>query len=122
MNRFLVKLSLLTLLTGGAYYFFTGTYLPEWHYSSFAWIPLFFASVTLILHGGLVSRKSDSKKFIRYFLESMALKMLIYFTTLFLAVAINRDELAQVAICFLFHYATFTVFETAEAMELGKTV
>lgn len=121
MTRFLVKLLLLTLLAGGLYHVTTSYFMPKWHYSSFVWIPLFFASITLILHGGLISRKSDSKKFIRYFMESMALKMLIYFTTLVLAIAVNRAELMQVAICFLFHYVTFTVFETAEATGLGKT-
>jgi len=120
MTRFLVKLTLLTLLAAGLYFFVTRFFIPQWHYASFLWIPVFFASITLILHGGLLSRRSDSKRFIRYFMESMALKMLIYFTTLVLAIAINRAELMQVALCFLFHYVTFTVFETAEATGLGK--
>ena len=120
MTRFLVKLILLTLLAGGLYFVATSYFLPKWHYSSFFWIPLFFASITLILHGGLISRKSDSKKFIRYFMESMALKMLLYFTALVLAIAVNRAEMIQVALCFLFHYVTFTVFETAEATGLGR--
>ncbi|MBL7923940.1 MAG: hypothetical protein JNL88_07060 [Bacteroidia bacterium] len=117
MQRFLVKLLLLTALTAGLYYL-AGRYLAEqWYYASFFWLPLLIASVTAGLHYGLLKRKDDSKKFIRYYMGSTGLKLFLYLLIIIVFAFANKPQVIPFALCFFFFYLSFTIFEVAEAME-----
>jgi len=117
MVRFLIKLVLLLALSLGLYAFGMG-YLPErLVYPGFVWIGLLVASVTAILHIGLLRRANDSKAFIRYYMGSTALKLLVYLFTVVVFAAANRTMAIPFALGFLFFYVVFTVFEVAESYE-----
>lgn len=117
MQRFLIKLFLLTLLTMGLYYF-AGQYLPsKWYYSNFFWLPCVIALVTAFLHSGLMKRTSDSKRFIRFYMGSTGLKLFIYLTIIIVVAFLDKPVVIPFALSFFFFYLCFTIFEVAEAYE-----
>ena len=111
MFRFILRLLLLTLISTAIYHL-AGNYIPpKWYFENFYWLPCVIATVTGILHFGLMQRKEDSKKFIRYYMGSTGVKLFLYLLIILAFAFMNKQEAVPFALCFFFFYLCFTVFE-----------
>lgn len=115
MQKFIIKLIIITLLTAGIYVYL-GNLVPEkWYYPNFYWLPVFISLITLVLHYGLYVRRNDGKKFIRYYMGSTGLKLFIYLSTIIIFAFINKPLTIPFTLCFFFFYFCFTIFEVLES-------
>ena len=117
MQRFLIKLLLLTAACIAIYYSALSLLPSEWVYENFYWLPCFIAAVTLFLHAGLMKRVHDSKNFIRYYMGATGAKLFIYLITILIFAFINKTEAIAFSLAFFFFYLCFTIFEVSEAMQ-----
>ncbi len=115
MQKFIIKLIVITSLTAGVYALLGNVIPAKWYYINFYWLPIFIAFITLILHHGLYTRRNDGKKFIRYYMGSTGLKLFIYLTTIIIFAFINKPMVIPFALCFFFFYFCFTIFEVLES-------
>ena len=123
MQKFIIKLIVITLLTAGIYAMLGNVIPQKWYYTNFYWLPIFIAFITLILHHGLYTRRNDGKKFIRYYMGSTGLKLFIYLTTIIIFAFINKPMVIPFALCFFFFYFCFTIFEVLESYgDLGRSI
>ncbi len=124
MTKFLFRLFLLTIATMAAYHFAGSVIPPKWYYADFWWLPVFIAVVTALLHSGLLQRRDDNKKFIRFYMGSTGIRLFIYLTTIIVVAMVNKAVAMPFALCFFFFYICFTAFEVSGAMKYfgtGKT-
>jgi hypothetical protein len=115
MQKFIIKLIVITLLTAGIYAMLGNVFLKNGITQTFIGYRLFIAFITLILHHGLYTRRNDGKKFIRYYMGSTGLKLFIYLTTIIIFAFINKPMVIPFALCFFFFYFCFTIFEVLES-------
>lgn len=117
MQRFLLKLILLLSLSL-ALYAFGAEHLPvRLIYPGYVKIGLFVATVTTVLHLGLLRRANDSKAFIRYYMGATALKLLIYLFAVVIFAVANKPMAIPFAVGFLYFYLVFTAFEVSESYQ-----
>jgi len=115
MQKFIIKLIVITLLTAGIYAMAKNIIPEKWYYDNFYWLPLFIAFVTLILHKGLYTRRNDGKRFIRFYMGSTGLKLFLYLTTIIIFALMNKPLTIPFTLCFFFFYFSFTIFEVYES-------
>lgn len=121
LQRFLLKLILLLSLSIGLYAF-GSEHLPDrLVYAGFVKIGLFVATVTTVLHLGLMRRVNDTKAFIRYYMGATALKLLLYLFAVVLFAVANKAEAIPFALGFLYFYLVFTAFEVSESYQAFGT-
>lgn len=117
MLRFFIKLLLLLAVSIGLYAFASG-HLPErLVYPGYAGIGGLVASVTVLVHMGLSRRAGDSKAFIRYYMGSTSIKLLLYLLIVVVFAALNRPMAIPFALGFLYFYLVFTAFEVSESYQ-----
>lgn len=113
--RFFLKLILLLALSI-ALFAFGSEHLPErLVYPGYVKIGLFVATVTAVLHLGLLRRVDDTKAFIRYYMGATALKLLLYLLAVVVFAVTNKPMAVPFAFGFLYFYLVFTGFEVSES-------
>lgn len=117
MTKFILRLTLLTILTMGIYHFAAAVIPEKWYYPDFWWLPVFIALITAVLHSGLLQRKDNSKAFIRFYMGSTGIRLFIYLTTIIVVAVVNKPLALPFALCFFFFYICFTAFEVSGAMK-----
>lgn len=117
MLRFLIKLSLLTVLSS-LLYALAGRFIPaQWIYKGFIWVPVLIAAVTALLHRGLLERKNDGKKFVRYYMGSTGLKLFLYLSIIIVMALVDKTSAVSFAMSFFYFYLCFTIFEVSESYQ-----
>lgn len=115
MRIYYLRISLLLLASAAIYQMLAGRVPSEWYYSDFLWVPLFIATVSVVLHRGLVQRMHDNKLFIRYYMGSTGMKLFLYLSILIVYGVLLPEKLKGFALCFFFFYFVFTALEVSTA-------
>lgn len=115
MRKYYLQISLLLIASVVGYSLLAGSVPPEWYYSDFLWLPLFIATVSVVLHRGLVQRMHDNKQFIRYYMGSTGMKLFLYMSVLIVYGVLLPEKLKGFALCFFFFYFVFTALEVSVA-------
>jgi hypothetical protein len=122
VNKFILQLIAITLITGVTY-FFIGQSLPaKFFFESYMIILFLFFIVTLLFHIGLQkSFEKSSKDFIRYYMGATGAKLFVFLIIILIYAFLNKEKAVSFALTFFFFYLIFTVFEVSIATKLfGK--
>jgi hypothetical protein len=94
--------------------FFTSMYFPEKVDLTTWLIFTYFLGLTLAFHLGLVrSAKRRAQDFIRYYMASTTLKLLLHMGVIIIYSLFNKADAVRFIITFLIFYLLFTTFEVA---------
>lgn len=84
-------------------------------------IPIYFFSITLLLHSQLLkAAEKDAKNFVYSFMGSTALRMFITLIALIIFIFIDRANAMNFAVAFLFSYFVYLIFEVVELQRFFK--
>ena len=122
MNKFILQLFVVTLITG-VIYFFVGQSLPaKFFFEGYLIVLGLFFVVTLLFHIGLQkSFEKGSKDFIRYYMGATGMKLFLFLIIILIYAFLNKEKAVAFALTFFFFYLIFTAFEVSIATKLfGK--
>ncbi len=109
---FILKLFLLTVVTGAVIYSFKDKIPAQFVYEPFIGLLAFFFIVTLLLHMGYEkSFAKGNKYFVRFFMMASGIKLFGFMTILLLFAFLNKEHIVGFSIHFLFLYFVYTAFE-----------
>jgi len=114
MKDFLIKLFLFSLIIGVGDYCWNNYMSPRLFVPNLQMIFVFFVAMTLLFH--LVTLKAASGRaqdFIRFYMGSTAIRMVLCVTTVLAYNFIDKPTVIPFALAFLAHYFLFTIFEVA---------
>jgi hypothetical protein len=122
MYRYIISLSLLTLLLGGLITILAGIF-PNALASHYVLpISIYFFLVTLGFHFGLVrSSKGNPSVFIRYYMAATTLKLFLHLGVLVIVAVLKSGGIIPFVITFVVHYAVYTAFEVVFAYRFSRT-
>lgn len=113
MKSFLIKLFVFSALLACLEYAWH-TYAPAGKHMPYPWITLaFFILITALFHYlAIRTSKGKPQSFIRFYMASTALRMVLYMIIILAFRYIAPPVFVPFAIGFMVHYFAFTVFET----------
>ncbi|REJ80946.1 MAG: hypothetical protein DWQ44_04200 [Bacteroidetes bacterium] len=90
-----------------------GVLLPRGYVDSITWgILLYFLFTTLVFHVGLLrSSEGRPQVFVRYYMASTTLKLLLHMGVILIYSIFNKPDAMRFIITFLIFYIVFTAFE-----------
>jgi hypothetical protein len=110
---FLLKLLILAGCTIAGFHFVMPLLPSILRHSGYIYIVLFFTVATALIHSGLEkSAKTGSKYFVRFYMMSTGIKLLLYIMIIVFYALIDKSSVRAFAFCFLITYFIFTAFET----------
>jgi len=111
-SAFLVRLTLLAILTWAAYMLFRGEIPEQFAYRHTEFLLLFFYAVTAVFHFGLLrSEQRGNRNIIHYYMLSTVLKLLLFIAIIMGYSMAYRQENIPFVLHFFGCYVVFTVFE-----------
>jgi hypothetical protein len=112
MKRFLLSLTLFTILITGLNLCWL-KFAPETRQIPMNWaMILFFAAVTLLFHSiSINASKGKPQAFIRFYMGSTAVRLMMYMFIIIAYRFYDKSTLIPFALGFMAHYFLFTLFE-----------
>jgi len=122
MNKFILQLFVITVITGVIYFFIGQSLPPKFFFEGYIIVLSLFFVVTLLFHIGLQkSFEKGSKDFIRYYMGATGMKLFLFLMIILIYAFLNKEKAVAFALTFFFFYLIFTVFEVSIATKLfGK--
>ena len=123
MKNFILKLFGFSLVIAALDYCWICFAPPENHIPKAGFIVAFFAVITFVFHWlALNAAKDKPQAFVRYYMGSTALRILLYAAIIVAYRFYDKTTLLPFAIGFLVHYFAFSVFEVPTLLkELRKS-
>ncbi|CAN5536177.1 hypothetical protein BH11BAC2_BH11BAC2_02930 [soil metagenome] len=116
MNKFLLQLAGISLISGAIYYGLGQVIDPKFWYAHFYYLLILFFIITFLFHLGLTrSLKKGSKDFIRYYMGATGAKLFLFLMIITIYAFINKAGTIAFALGFFFFYLFFTAFEVSIA-------
>ena len=120
-RKFILKISLFTLIVFVIVSILFSTVLKNWFVPSYPYQLLLIALVTSIGHLLIINAsEQNSRKFSTAFLASVTLKLMIYLTFLLVFLLIDHSQVIPFVLTFIIFYVLFTVFEVIEVLNFIK--
>lgn len=113
---FILKLTLLTALLCGIYYWLENAIPPRFHFSHTWFLFLFFYLITTIFHAGLtISAAKNNKGFVNFYMLGTAFKLFLFLGIIIIYALLHRDRAVAFISTFFVLYLFYTVFEVGVA-------
>lgn len=122
LKKFITLLVVLTILIIACGMIIFNTFLQDYYFVGFPFLPILFFSITLVVHTRLLKiSRGDNKKFTPGFISTTGFKMIIYFALIALYLLIDRSNPVSFLICFLIMYFLYTIIEIISVLRHLKT-
>ncbi|MEI6142006.1 MAG: hypothetical protein WCP85_22225 [Mariniphaga sp.] len=120
-GKFLLKISVFTILVIAISATLFMTILKAYYFNAFIIQVILISAVTAIGHL-LVAKavKKNIRKFATAYMASVTLKLVVYLIYLLVSLLIDHSQVIQFAITFLVLYLVYTIFEVVEVLRFLK--
>ena len=120
-SKFILILTAVILITGFGLKYLITEALPQYSFSAFTSIPVFFFLLGLGLIYTLTAiNNTDGKKLVNKYMLMRVIKVLSSLAFLFVYWLINKREIKNFAVAFIVFYMIFLIFETWVYLQVEK--
>ena len=120
-SKFILILTAVILITGFGLKYLITEALPQYSFSAFTSIPVFFFLLGLGLIYTLTAiNNTDGKKLVNKYMLMRMIKVLSSLAFLFVYWLINKREIKNFAVAFIVFYMIFLIFETWVYLQVEK--
>ena len=120
-SKFILILTAVILITGFGLKYLITEALPQYSFSAFTSIPVFFFLLGLALIYILTGINStDGKKLVNKYMLMRVIKVLSSLAFLLVYWLINKREIKNLAVAFIVFYMIFLIFETWVYLQVEK--
>ncbi len=111
-KRFIYQVVFITALFILSGYILFYTLLAKYRFGTFIIIPLFFGTLSIVVHLFLIRRaRTNLNRFIPGFLGATGVKLAVYLLFLIPMLLLNRPHIVSILICFLIMYVIYSIHE-----------
>jgi amino acid transporter len=122
-SKFILILTAVILITGFGLKYLITEALPQYSFSAFTSIPVFFFLLGLGLIYTLTAiNNTDGKKLVNKYMLMRMIKVLSSLAFLFVYWLINKREIKNFAVAFIVFYMIFLIFETWVYLQVEKNM
>ena len=122
-SKFILILTAVILITGFGLKYLITEALPQYSFSAFTSIPVFFFLVGLGLIYTLTGiNNTDGKKLVNKYMLMRVIKVLSSLAFLLVYWLINKREIKNLAVAFIVFYMIFLIFETWVYLQVEKNM
>ena len=122
-SKFILILTAVILITGFGLKYLITEALPQYSFSAFTSIPVFFFLLGLGLIYTLTGiNNTDGKKLVNKYMLMRVIKVLSSLAFLLVYWLINKREIKNLAVAFIVFYMIFLIFETWVYLQLEKNM
>lgn len=120
-SKFILILTAVILITGFGLKYLITEALPQYSFSAFTSIPVFFFLLGLGLIYTLTAiNNTDGKKLVNKYMLMRVIKVLSSLAFLLVYWLINKREIKNLAVAFIVFYMIFLIFETWVYLQVEK--
>ena len=120
-SKFILILTAVILITGFGLKYLITEALPQYSFSAFTSIPVFFFLLGLGLIYTLTGiNNTDGKKLVNKYMLMRVIKVLLSLAFLLVYWLINKREIKNFAVAFIVFYMIFLIFETWVYLQVEK--
>ena len=122
-SKFILILTAVILITGFGLKYLITEALPQYSFSAFTSIPVFFFLLGLGLIYTLTAiNNTDGKKLVNKYMLMRVIKVLSSLAFLLVYWLINKREIKNLAVAFIVFYMIFLIFETWIYLQVEKNM
>ena len=122
-SKFILILTAVILITGFGLKYLITEALPQYSFSAFTSIPVFFFLLGLGLIDTLTGiNNTDGKKLVNKYMLMRVIKVLSSLAFLLVYWLINKREIKNLAVAFIVFYMIFLIFETWVYLQVEKNM
>ena len=122
-SKFILILTAVILITGFGLKYLITEALPQYSFSAFTSIPVFFFLLGLGLIYTLTAiNNTDGKKLVNNYMLMRVIKVLSSLAFLLVYWLINKREIKNLAVAFIVFYMIFLIFETWVYLQVEKNM
>ena len=122
-SKFILILTAVILITGFGLKYLITEALPQYSFSAFTSIPVFFFLLGLGLIYTLTAiNNTDGKKLVNKYMLMRVIKVLSSLAFLLIYWLINKREIKNFAVAFIVFYMIFLIFETWVYLQMEKNM
>ena len=122
-SKFILILTAVILITGFGLKYLITEALPQYSFSAFTSIPVFFFLLGLGLIYMLTAiNNTDGKKLVNKYMLMRVIKVLSSLAFLLIYWLINKREIKNFAVAFIVFYMIFLIFETWVYLQMEKNM
>ncbi len=122
-SKFILILTAVILITGFGLKYLITEALPQYSFSAFTSIPVFFFLLGLGLIYMLTAiNNTDGKKLVNKYMLMRVIKVLSSLAFLLVYWLINKREIKNLAVAFIVFYMIFLIFETWVYLQVEKNM
>lgn len=122
-SKFILILTAVILITGFGLKYLITEALPQYSFSAFTSIPVFFFLLGLGLIYTLTGiNNTDGKKLVNKYMLMRVIKVLSSLAFLLVYWLINKREIKNLAVAFIVFYMIFLIFETWVYLQVEKNM
>lgn len=122
-SKFILILTAVILITGFGLKYLITEALPQYSFSAFTSIPVFFFLLGLGLIYTLTAiNNTDGKKLVNKYMLMRVIKVLSSLAFLLIYWLINKREIKNFAVAFIVFYMIFLIFETWVYLQVEKNM
>lgn len=122
-SKFILILTAVILITGFGLKYLITEALPQYSFSAFTSIPVFFFLLGLGLIYTLTAiNNTDGKKLVNKYMLMRVIKVLSSLAFLLVYWLINKREIKNLAVAFIVFYMIFLIFETWVYLQVEKNM
>jgi len=116
-KRFIFQVLIITGLFILAGYSLFYTFLSQYRFGAFIIIPLFFCTLSILVHFFLIRRaRRNLNRFVPAFLGATGVKLAVYLMFLVPMLLLNRPHIVSILVCFLTMYVAYTIHEVTAVL------